>query len=122
MDRAWNYQFLLDPGSKKYLGRVKSFDKEAGKLKQHFTDMDSWVKGQFKERDIFLKQLLLKIFCASRNDDALTGTDNGNEVSQSLAGAGPSLDNQMTLFFERLLYRLRHLQLSLPELVCRVSA
>ena len=92
----------------------------------HVTDIELafavWKKGQFKERDIFLKQLLLKIFCASRNDDALTGTDNGNEVSQSLAGAGPSLDNQMTLFFERLLYRLRHLQLSLPELVCRVSA
>ena len=92
----------------------------------HITDIELAFavrkKCQLKKRDIFMKELLLKIFCACRNDDSLARTNNGYKVSQRFAGPGACLDNQVTLFFKRLLHRFCHLQLSPAELVCGMGA
>ena len=65
--------------------------------------LDGWrlrKECAFKKRDIFEEQLLLQVFCAGGNDDAFAGTDDGKKVSESFAGAGARLDDEVALFLE----------------------
>ena len=75
-----------------------------------------------EEGHVFEEELLLQILCAGRNDDALAGANDGHQVGQRLARAGAGFDDQVTLFFERLFDRLRHLQLPPAEFVGGMSA
>jgi hypothetical protein len=65
---------------------------------------------------IFFHQLLLQVFRAGRDDDALffgeRGGDRGHEVRHRLAGSRPGFDDQMLLFFERAQNGFRHFYLS----------
>ena len=50
-----------------------------------------------------MEELFLQILGAGRNDDALAGANDGHQVGQRLARAGAGFDDQVTLFFQRLL-------------------
>ena len=69
-----------------------------------------------------MEELFLQIFCSGGNDDALAGANDGHQVGQRLARAGAGFDDQVTLFFERLFDRLRHLQLSAAKFVGGMGA
>ena len=79
-------------------------------------------KRLLEKRNIFVEELFLQILGAGGDDDALAGTNHGHQVGQRLARAGAGLDDQVTLFFERLLDRLRHLQLSAAKFVGGMGA
>ena len=92
----------------------------------HVTDVElAFAVGKkrlFEKRDIFVEELFLQILGSGGNDDALAGTDDGHQVGQRLARAGAGFDDQVTLFFQRLLDRLRHLQLSPAKFVGGMGA
>ena len=79
-------------------------------------------KRLLEKRDIFVEELFLQILGSGGNDDALAGANDGHQVGQRLARAGAGFNDQVTLFFERLFDRLRHLQLSAAKLVGRMGA
>ena len=79
-------------------------------------------KRLLEKRDILMKELFLQILGSGRNDDSLAGANDGHQVGQRLARAGAGFNDQVTLFFQRLLDRLRHLQLSAAKLVGGMSA
>jgi len=69
-----------------------------------------------------MEELFLQILCSRRNDDSLAGANDGHKVGQRFARASAGFNDQVTLFFQRPLYCLRHLQLSAAELVCGMFA
>ena len=73
-----------------------------------------------QERNIFIKKLLLKILRTGRDDDALARTNHRQKVSQCLPRARARLDDEVALFFQRLLHCLRHLQLSTAKFIRRM--
>ena len=79
-------------------------------------------KRLFEKRDILVEELFLQILGAGGNDDALAGANDGHQVGQGLARSGAGFDDQMTLFFQRLLDGLRHLQLSAAKFVGGMGA
>ena len=79
-------------------------------------------KRLFEKRDIFMEELFLQILGAGGNDDPLAGTNDGHQVGQRLARASAGFDDQVTLFFQRLLDGLRHLQLSAAKFVGGMGA
>ena len=79
-------------------------------------------KRLLEKRDIFMEELFLQILGSGRNDDALAGANDRHQVGQRLARAGAGFDDQVTLFFQRLLDGLRHLQLSAAKFVGGMSA
>ena len=79
-------------------------------------------KRLLEKRNILVEELFLQILGAGRNDDPLARSDDGHQISQSFARAGAGFHDQVTLFFQRLLHRLRHLQLSAAKFVRRMSA
>src|SRR5579863_5180358 len=92
----------------------------------HVTDREPGRRARsqrlFEKRDVFVKELLLQVFCAGRDDDAFAGADYRQEISQRLAGAGPGLNHQVALFFEGLLDGLSHLKLAAAEFIGGVRA
>src|SRR5438045_2457842 len=66
----------------------------------------------FKKRDVFEKQLLLKIFRAGGDDDAAPRENRGDEIREGLAGPSAGLDDQMFLIGERGFDGFRHFELS----------
>ena len=74
-----------------------------------------------QERDVFVEQLLLQIFCSGGNNHALAGTDDRQEISEGLSGSGSSFNDQMTALFDRLLNSLGHLQLSATKFIRRMK-
>src|SRR5580658_640199 len=78
-------------------------------------------KRLLEERNIFMKKLLLQIFRACRDDDALAGADDRQQIGERLAGAGSRLDDQVAPFLECLFDGLRHLQLAAAKLVGGMS-
>jgi hypothetical protein len=81
-----------------------------------------WEQRLFEKRDILVEELLLQILCAGRNNHALARTNYGDEIRQSLPGSGASLDDEVTFFFEGLLYRLRHLELAAAKFIRGMGA
>ena len=79
-------------------------------------------KRLLEKRNIFVEELFLQILGSGGNDHALARANHGHQVSQRLAGAGAGFDDQVTLLFQRLLDRLRHLQLSAAKFVGRMRA
>ena len=79
-------------------------------------------KRLLEKRDILMEELFLQILGAGGNDHALAGANHGHQIGQSLARAGAGFDDQVTLFFQRLLDGLRHLQLSAAKLVGGMGA
>ena len=75
-----------------------------------------------QERNVFVEELLLQIFCAGGDDDALARANHRHQIGQRFAGAGAGFDDQVALFFERLLDGLRHLQLSATKFVSGMRA
>ena len=92
----------------------------------HVTDFElAFAVGKkrlFEKRDILVEELFLQILGSGGNDDALAGTNDGHQVSQRFARSGAGFDDQVTLFFQRLLDGLRHLQLSPAKFVGRMGA
>jgi hypothetical protein len=73
-----------------------------------------------EKRNVFIKKLLLQILRAGRDDYAFAGTNHRHQVGQSLSGARAGFHNKVPLLFQRLLHRLRHLQLPAPEFIRRM--
>jgi hypothetical protein len=70
-----------------------------------------------QERNVLVEKLFLQILRASRDDDALARPNHRHQIGQSLSRAGAGFNDQMPLFFQRLLDRLRHLKLSAAEFI-----
>ena len=64
-----------------------------------------------------MEELLLQVFRAGGDDDALARADYWQEICQCFAGTSAGLDDQMAFFFERLFHGLGHLQLPAPKFV-----
>ena len=79
-------------------------------------------KRLFEKRDILIEELFLQILGSGGNDDPLAGTNDGHQIGQRLAGSSAGFDDQVTLFFQRLLDGLRHLQLSPAKFVGGMGA
>src|SRR5579883_156206 len=73
-----------------------------------------------QEGDVFEEELLLKIFRAGGDDDALSGKQRGDQVSQSFTGSRSGLDDQVALLLQSAFHRFCHLHLSRAELIIRV--
>jgi hypothetical protein len=80
------------------------------------------IQRLLDKRNVFVKELLLQIFCSRRNDDAFARPDHGHQVRQRFASSCTGFHNQMPLFVERLLNGLRHLQLAPAEFIRRMRA
>ncbi len=69
----------------------------------HVADLERTEKG-FEEGDVFEEELLLQIFGAGGDDDALLALasepQSGQEVGEGLAGAGAGFDDEVTFFLE----------------------
>jgi hypothetical protein len=69
----------------------------------HVADLERTEKG-FEEGNVFEVELLLEIFGAGGDDDALVAlageAEGGKEVGEGLAGAGAGFDDEMALVFE----------------------
>ena len=76
----------------------------------------------FKKRNILVEELFLQVLGAGRDDDPFARANRRHQICQGLASPGAGFHDEMPLFFERLLDRLRHLQLSPAEFVSRMSA
>ena len=92
----------------------------------HVTDLQlAFAVGKkrlFEKRDILMEKLFLKILGSGGNDDSLAGTNDGHQVGQRLARSSAGFDDQVTLFFQRLLDSLRHLQLPAAKFVGGMGA
>ncbi len=75
-----------------------------------------------QKRNIFVEELLLQCLGAGRDDDALAGANDRQQIRQRLAGAGARFDDQVPLLLQCLLDGLGHLQLSAAKLVRRMRA
>src|SRR5208283_42371 len=75
-----------------------------------------------QKRNVLVEKLFLEIFCASRDDHALSGHNDRHQIRKSLACSSAGFHNQVTLFFQRLLDRLRHLQLAAAEFIRGMGA
>ena len=69
-----------------------------------------------------MEELLLQILSAGRNNHALARSNYRDEIRQSLARSGACLDDEVTFFFEGLLDRLRHLELSPAKFIRGMGA
>ncbi len=72
---------------------------------------------RLQERHILEKQLLLQVLRARRNNHPLPAAQCRQQVGQRLTGPRPRLHNQVLALGQRTFHRLRHLQLSLTELI-----
>ena len=70
-----------------------------------------------QERNVLEEELLLQIFCAGGNHDALAGEDRGDKIGERFAGACAGFDDQMLLFAERGFDGFGHFQLACAEFV-----
>ena len=70
-----------------------------------------------QKRHVFEVKLLLQIFRAGRDDDALAGANDGQQIGERFSSTGAGFSDQMALFFQRLLHRLGHLELSAAEFI-----
>ena len=81
----------------------------------HVADLQ-WAEERFEEGDILEEELLLQIFGAGGDDDALltfAGQAQGwQEVGEGLACAGAGFDDEVAFFLEGLFYGLGHLVLA----------
>src|ERR1700685_1165865 len=75
-----------------------------------------------QKRNILVKELLLQVLSARRNNHALAGTNYGDKIRERLTRASTRLDDEMTFFFESLLDRLRHLKLPAAKFIRRMRA
>ena len=69
----------------------------------HVADLQRAEEG-FEEGDVFEEELLLQIFCAGGDDDALLAlsgeAQRGQEVGEGFAGAGAGFDDEVAFFLE----------------------
>ena len=69
----------------------------------HVADLQRAEEG-FEEGDVLEEELLLQIFCAGGDDDALLAlageAQGGQEIGEGLAGAGAGFDDEVALVFE----------------------
>ncbi len=75
------------------------------------------VQRLLEKRDVLVEELFLQILCSSRDDDALARANHRHQIRQRLPRARACFHNEVPLFFQRLLDRLRHLQLAATEFV-----
>ena len=80
------------------------------------------VERLLEKRDVFVEKLLLQIFGAGRDDDALARANDRQEIRERFPGAGAGFDDQVALLFQGLLDRLRHLELAATEFIRRVRS
>ena len=94
----------------------------------HVTDAQLTFNGRsgeqnlFQKRNIFIEELLLQILRARRDDYTFAGTNRWQQIGERLARSGAGFDEQVSFVVNRLLDRFGHLELSPPELVCRMAA
>ena len=72
--------------------------------------------------NVFVEKLFLQILRAGRDDDALARANHRQQIGQGFSRAGAGFHDQVPLFFQRLLDRLRHLQLPAPKFIRRMRA
>jgi len=81
----------------------------------HVTDFERAEDG-LEERDVFEEELLLQVFCAGGDDDALLllagAFERGEQVGEGFSGAGASFDDEMAAVVEALLDGLGHFVLA----------
>jgi hypothetical protein len=70
-----------------------------------------------QERNVLVEKLFLQILRASGDDHTLAGPNHRHQIRKSFACAGTGLHDEVTLFFQRLLDRLRHLQLAASKFI-----
>ena len=73
-----------------------------------------------QERNVLEEKLLLQVFRAGGNDDALAGEDGGDQISERFARAGAGFDDQMLAVRERGFHGLGHFELAGAEFVIRM--
>ena len=77
----------------------------------HVTDAEGAKEG-FEEGDVLEEELLLEVFCAGGDDDALLvlagAAEGGQEVGESFARAGAGFNDEVAAVGERLLDLLGH--------------
>ena len=72
----------------------------------HVADLEVILQDGLKEGDVLEVELLLQVFGAGGDDDALSCAPAGEaqgrqEVGEGFAGAGAGFDDEMALVFER---------------------
>ena len=77
------------------------------------------AEERFEERNVFEEELLLQIFRAGGDDDALLAlasqAQGGQKIGQGLAGAGAGFDDEVALLLESRLDGPGHLVLALGD-------
>ena len=63
----------------------------------------------FEKRDVFVKELFLKVLSAGGNHHAFARQDGGKQIGQRFPRARAGLDDQVFLLRERALHSLGHL-------------
>ena len=85
----------------------------------HVADLQ-WAEEGFEEGDVLEEELLLQVFGAGRDDDALLPlagqAQGGQKIGEGLASAGAGFDDEVALFFECGLDGAGHLVLALAVL------
>ncbi len=83
----------------------------------HDRDAQLAAEGAGEDRDVLLDELLLEVLGAGGDDHAAAELDRGEEIRESLAGAGAGLGEKQPARVEHLGHRLRELALGLALLV-----
>jgi hypothetical protein len=92
----------------------------------HVSGCELFRQHSLKKGNVFLHQLLLKIFCAGGDDYSLAARDGGSngrhKVGERLTRARARFHNQMALLMKSAQHGFGHLNLAGPVLVLRMSA
>src|SRR5690554_1397955 len=83
----------------------------------HHGGADGSAERTFEQRKIFFEDLILKVPCACRDDDAIARKERGKEVGHRLARSRPRLDDEFSAANEHIMYRFGHRDLALAMLV-----
>ena len=73
-----------------------------------------------EERDVLEEELLLEIFRAGGDDDALAGEDRGDEIGERLAGSRAGFDDQVAFIAKRGFDGFGHFELAGAEFIVGV--
>ena len=66
------------------------------------------AEQRFEEGDVLEEKLLLEVLGAGRDDDAAARAQGGEQIGEGFAGAGSGFNDQVAVFVQGALNRLRH--------------
>ena len=117
---------LVEPGEQRRIAqRIELVPAQVVAAALHVADLER-AEDRFEEGNVLEEELLLKVFCAGRDDDALLAfagqAQRGQQIGERLAGSGACLDDQVALVGEGLLDGAGHLVLALAMLELKAGA